>query len=135
VRRVVCASPAFLKAHGTPRAPADLAALKTIAFALGESPEPWSFAAGEAVRPASQLLVNSLDVALDAARAGHGVARALSYQVEPHLRSGELKIVLAAHEPPPVPVSLVYLEGRRAPARVRSFVDFAVERLRRQLRA
>jgi DNA-binding transcriptional LysR family regulator len=134
VRRVVCASPAFLKAHGVPRTPADLAALKAIAFALGESPEPWSFASGNAVRPASQLLVNSLDVAIDAARAGHGVARALSYQVEPHLRSGELRLLLEGHELPPVPVSLVSLEGRRAPARVRSFVDFAVERLRLRLK-
>jgi DNA-binding transcriptional LysR family regulator len=54
----------------------------------------------------------------------------LSYQIAPQLRTGELRIVLEEFEPPPVPVSLVTLEGRRAAPRVRRFVDFAVERLR-----
>ncbi len=44
-------------------------------------------------------------------------------------------IVLADHEPPAIPVQLVHLEGRRAAARVRAFVDFAAERLRAVLGA
>jgi DNA-binding transcriptional LysR family regulator len=130
VRRVVCASPGLLETHGVPRKPADLAQLPAIRFSIGESPEPWSFASGETIRPAGQLVVSSNDVAIAAALAGRGLARVLSYQIEPQVRSGELKIVLAEYEPAPVPVNVVYLEGRRAPARVRAFVAFAVERLR-----
>jgi len=131
VRRVVCASPAFLAAQGEPRVPADLARFGAIAFSIGgESPEPWTFASGESVRPRSQLLANSNDVAIAGAVAGHGLARVLSYQIAPQLRAGELRLVLEGFEPPPVPVSLVTLEGRRAAPRVRRFLDFAVERLR-----
>jgi DNA-binding transcriptional LysR family regulator len=130
VRAVVCASPAYLEAHGVPRAPADLRAFRAIMFSSGDAPEGWSFGNGETVRPPSQVLVNSNDVAIAGALAGHGLARVLSYQIAPQLRTGELRIVLEEFEPPPVPVSLVTLEGRRAAPRVRRFVDFAVERLR-----
>jgi DNA-binding transcriptional LysR family regulator len=131
VRRVVCASPAFLAAHGEPRAPADLARFSALAFSIGgDAPEPWTFASGESVRPRSQLLANSNDVAIAGAVAGHGLARVLSYQIAPQLRAGVLRLVLETFEPPPVPVSLVTLEGRRAAPRVRRFLDFAAERLR-----
>jgi DNA-binding transcriptional LysR family regulator len=130
VRRVVCASPEYLAARGTPRTPADLGQHDAIGFSVGAAPEPWTFAAGEAVTPPTRLAVNSNDVAIAAALAGRGLARVLSYQIAPELRAGGLEVVLAAFEPPPVPISVVYAEARRAPAKVRAFVDFAVERLR-----
>lgn len=133
VRRVVCASPGYLAARGTPAAPADLAQLDTISFSQTGSPEEWSFASGsrlEKVLPPSQLLVNTADVAIAAAVAGRGLARVLSYQIGPELCDGRLSIVLPAFEPPPVPIHVVHPEGRRAAARVRAFVDFLVERLR-----
>jgi DNA-binding transcriptional LysR family regulator len=133
VRRVVCASPGYLAARGAPAAPADLAQLDTISFSQTGPPGDWSFGSGsrvERVFPPSQLLVNTADVAIAAAVAGRGITRVLSYQIGPELRDGRLSIVLAAHEPPPVPIHVVYLEGRRAAARVRAFVDFLVDRLR-----
>jgi DNA-binding transcriptional LysR family regulator len=130
VRAVICASPAYLEAHGVPRAPAELRAFSAIMFSSGDAPEGWTFANGETVRPRSQVLVNSNDVAIAGAVAGHGLARVLSYQIAPQLRAGELRTVLEDVEPPPIPVSLVTLEGRRAAPRVRAFVDFAAERLR-----
>jgi DNA-binding transcriptional LysR family regulator len=130
VRRVVCASPDYLAARGAPRTPADLSQLDAIAISHGNSPEEWSFASGKPITPPAQLLVNGNDVAIAAAVAGRGVARVLSYQIAPELAAGKLQIVLAAFEPPPIPISVVYAEGRRAAAKVRAFVDFAVERLR-----
>jgi DNA-binding transcriptional LysR family regulator len=62
--------------------------------------------------------------------AGQGLARALAYQVTDEVRDGRLRVVLQAHEPPPVPVHLVYPAGRVAAAKVREFVHFAAERLR-----
>lgn len=133
VRWVVCASAEYLAARGEPRAPADLARHDTIAFSSTGSPVEWSFGSGsrvERVFPSSQLLANTADVAIAAAVAGRGLARVLSYQIGPELRAGRLSIVLAAHEPPPVPIHVVHPEGRRAAARVRGFVDFLVDRLR-----
>ncbi|MDX1374225.1 MAG: LysR family transcriptional regulator [Burkholderiales bacterium] len=130
VRRVVCASPAYLAARGAPRAPADLAQHELIASSPGGEPTEWSFASGETITPAARLTVSGSDVAIAAALAGRGIARVLSYQVAPELRAGGLAIVLAEFEPPPLPVSLVSLEGPRAAAKVRAFVDYAVERLR-----
>lgn len=133
VRRVVCAAPAYLDRQGRPRSPADLADFQAIGFSSGEAQGDWSFGAGaelRSVRPATQLLVNSNDVTIAAAVAGRGLVRALSYQIAAEVEAGRLEIVLAAFEPPPLPIHLVHAEGRRANARVRGFVDFAVERLR-----
>jgi DNA-binding transcriptional LysR family regulator len=69
-------------------------------------------------------------VVLLAARQGHGLARALSYQVADDVAAGRLKVVLQAHEPPPIPIHLVHAEGRRTTAKVRAFLDFSVARLR-----
>ena len=54
----------------------------------------------------------------------------LSYQAGPSLQEGALQIVLEAFEEPPLPIHVLYPEGRQAPAKVRAFVDLAVARLR-----
>jgi len=133
VRRVVCASPAFLAAHGTPRKPADLASLDAVVFAQGAAQQEWTFGSGraaETVSLRSRFAVNGADVAIAAAVAGRGIARVLSYQIGPEVRAGKLKVVLTGFEPPPIPVSVVHPAGRTGTARVRSFVGFAIEKLR-----
>ena len=57
----------------------------------------------------------------------------MSYQVGEDLAAKRLKVVLEPWELPPIPVHVVYQEGRRAAARVRSFVDHAVKALRATL--
>lgn len=138
VRRVVCASPDYLERRGTPATPVELERHDCIGFQAAAAPAAWVFPARsgdgvETVRPPMRLLVNTADVAVAAARDGRGVVRVLSYQVAEEVRQGQLAIVLADCEPPPIPVQLVHLEGRRAAARVRAFVDFAAERLRAAL--
>jgi DNA-binding transcriptional LysR family regulator len=61
---------------------------------------------------------------------GWGLARVLSYQIGEHLVAGRLQNVLAEFEQEPLPIHIVHPEGRRAPAKVRAFVDLAAERLR-----
>jgi len=78
------------------------------------------------------LNVNSAEVAIAAALDGWGFTRVLSYMVAPEVRAGSLKVVLTSFEPPRIPISLVYREGRKAAAKVRAFVDFAGTRLRSQ---
>lgn len=139
VRRVIVASPGYLARCGEPQVPADLAAHAAVGHAIdGGEPRPWQLAAeaGQPERlvqgpqPRFQLTVNGGDVAIQAAREGHGLVRQLSYQVDDDLRAGRLRTVLAAFEPPPIPVYLVHAEGRRASAKVRAFVDHAAAHLR-----
>ncbi|MBL8384017.1 MAG: LysR family transcriptional regulator [Burkholderiales bacterium] len=133
VRRVVCAAPSYLRRHGTPRSPADLARHCVIS-AAGVTPSTvWAFTRGGAaervaVRP--RLAVSSNDSAIAAAEAGVGLTRVLSYQVAEAIDDGRLKPVLVAFEPPPVPVHVVHREGRHAVRRVRAFLDLVIARLR-----
>lgn len=133
VRRIVCASPAYLAAHGTPRSPADLAEHEAIPFIRGPSTRDWLFHYGsrtETAEPRTRLIVNHADVAVAAAVAGHGLTRVLSYQAAAEIRAGLLQVVLQDYEPPPIPIQVVHQEGRRASARVRALVDMLAEGLR-----
>ena len=138
VRRVVCAAPAFLREHGAPRDPDELQRYCTITAAMeGRGPQ-WRFLQDgqpRRVRVDSQLTVTSFQAAVLAAREGWGLTQVVSYQVARHLASGELEVVLRDFELPPLPVHVVYPEGRKSSAKVRSFVDFCVEALRRDLAA
>ena len=133
VRRITCAAPSYLKKHGTPRAPRELADHTCFVFSSERSAPSWAYQhAGRQLsfRPRPTLLVNSSEVGIDAAVAGAGITRALSYMVAGHVQAGRLRVVLEDYEIEPLPIHVVYREGRQAPARVRAFVDFAVSRLR-----
>jgi len=136
VRRAVYASPAYLAAHGAPARPADLARHACLAFSgPGQPPERWSFGRGKARTAAAiapRLVVNLAEPAIDAAVAGLGITRVLSYMVDHLVRAGALRPVLQSYEPPPIPVHVVYPAGRHLPLRTRLFVDLAVESLRRK---
>ena len=69
--------------------------------------------------------------AIDAAVAGLGITRVLSYMVDHLVRAGTLRVVLPSFEPPPIPVHVVHPAGRHLPLRTRLFVDLAVAVLRR----
>ncbi len=134
VRRVMVASPDYLEANGEPRTAADLARHAGIGFLpMGGAAAPWTlYAQGERtpVTLETPLVANTGEMAIAAAVAGRGITRALSYQVADDVVAGRLKVVLADHEAPPIPVHLVYPAGRKAAAKVRVFVDMAVEHLR-----
>lgn len=133
VRSVVCGSPHYLATHGRPRTLNDLVKHKTIAFWPTVASIDWSFVSGSRVRivrASAQLMVNSNDLAIAAAVAGRGLARVLSYQIAAEVRAKRLETVLEDFEPKPLPISVVYVEGRRAAAKVHAFVDMTVERLR-----
>lgn len=133
VRRVVCASPAYLKQHGTPKLPADLSR-HVVVLASSVSPAiDWRFTSESkttTVRARPRLTVTSNEAAIEAVRRGFGITRLLSYQVAPYVASGELKIVLDQFEPPRLPIHILHREGRHASARVRTFVDLMVANLR-----
>ncbi|CAN7322657.1 LysR family transcriptional regulator [Mesorhizobium amorphae] len=136
IRRVVCASPAYLAEHGTPQTPQDLAAHSCITFENLSAPAAWTFVAGKselAIPVRSRLRVNTAEAAIDAAIAGVGVTRVLSYQIAAEVRAGTLCPILQEFEPPPWPVSLVHAGQGLLPVKLRAFLDFAAPRLKERL--
>ena len=128
VRLVVCGSPAFFEKHGLPETPQDLAGWPGISFDLIR-PVSWNFADGPKGRQHkidihARLSVNTAEVALDAAIAGIGVTRVLSYQAADAVRRGLLRIVLEDFEPPPLSVHLLHAAQGAMPFKLRSFLDF-----------
>ena len=135
LHRIVVASPDYLARCGTPKAPAELGAHAIIAFSGMEGADRWVFRgqggeASVAIRP--RLVVTTAEAAVDAARAGFGVTRVLSYQAADDIARGSLRRLLQAHEGAELPVHLLYPGGRHPPPKLRAFLDFAVPRLRRR---
>jgi len=133
VRWVVCASPAFLAGRGRPRHPNELSGAPIVATSAIGQHKTWPFLVEHEllnVRPEPRLVVTANQAAITAACLGLGFTRVLSYQVASKVAAGELEIVLADVELPPLPIHVMYQGGRKAPARVRSFVDFTVKALR-----
>ncbi|MBK5377649.1 LysR family transcriptional regulator [Pseudomonas sp. TH43] len=133
VRRVVCGSPQYLDEHGRPNHPQALAGAPVVATSSIGQQRSWLFLdQGQplSVKPEPRLVVTANQSAITAACMGVGLTRVLSYQVASKVAAGELEIVLAEYELPPLPIHIVYQGGRKAPVRVRSFVDFAVSALR-----
>jgi DNA-binding transcriptional LysR family regulator len=136
VRWVVCGSPRYFAAHGTPRKPADLSALACVTFDLRGQSASWKFGRGKASKSVpirSRFSVNTAEAALDAAILGAGVTRVLSYQAAKAIKDGGLQIVLEQFEPEPLPVSILHSEQTFMPQKIRSFIDFAVPLLRKKL--
>jgi DNA-binding transcriptional LysR family regulator len=130
MRRVVVASPRYLKARGTPLKPSDLAGHDMIGSAAGLLSE-WRFIdRGKEIRvpcPA-RFATNSVDAAIAFAEQDGGLALLLAYQVEDALKAGRLKTVLQDYETPPLPIHLVYPTSRLLSAKVRAFIDLVVEK-------
>ena len=119
-----------------PQAPEDLAEHDCITFTAVAQPERWAFPGerGERRVPIhSRLVVNAAEAAVDAAVAGLGITRVLSYQAARPLAAGALQLLLEHCDPPAMPVSLIHREARFPPAKVRRFVSFAATRLRQEL--
>lgn len=135
IRHVVCASPAYFAARGRPARPADLATHDCITFEGLASPGSWNIGKKDkSVVVHSRLVVNTAEAAIDAAIAGLGITRVLSYQVANAVAAGTLATVLQEFEPSPWPVSLVFGGQRPLPQKLRAFLSFATPRLKEALR-
>jgi DNA-binding transcriptional LysR family regulator len=135
MRRIAVAAPGYLKRRGRPRSPADLARHDVIAFAGIDRVERWRFAGGVEARIKPRLIVNTAEAALDAAIAGFGITRVLSYQAANALSDRRLVRLLREQEAGATPVHVVYPEGRHPPPKLRAFLDTIVPRLRQRCSA
>jgi DNA-binding transcriptional LysR family regulator len=138
VRRVVCASPDYLAAHGEPTAPAELASHACINFDGLTSSRAWTFSAGKSeqtvpIRP--RLVTNTAESSIDAAALGLGLTRVLSYQAADAVRAGRLQFVLEEFESSTLPVHVVHAGQTPLPLKLRAFLDFMTPRLKACLAA
>ena len=133
VRRIVCASADYLEQNGHPDTPDDLANHSIIVPISTENTNQWSFNVNgkkEIIKLNSRLRCNQNGAALRAAVLGHGITSLMSYQIGEELEKGTLKSLLTDYEEAPLPVNIIHLEGRRANAKIRAFIDLAIERFR-----
>ncbi|MGH8237873.1 MAG: LysR substrate-binding domain-containing protein [Steroidobacteraceae bacterium] len=133
IRRVVCASPGYLEERGTPKTPQDLLKHECVTFTGLTDAGSWAFRDHQTVRVRSRLTTSTAEAAIDATLAGVGLTCTLSYQIADAVEAGKLAVVLRKFEPPPLPVSLIYVHESRITAKLRAFVDFAAPRLRARL--
>ncbi|MBB5261730.1 DNA-binding transcriptional LysR family regulator [Rhizobium leguminosarum] len=138
VRRVVVAAPQYLDSRAAITEPSDLSRHDLIAFS-NFGLESWSFAPAKGtsvprtVHFTPRYLVNSVRAAAASAAEGMGVTRLYSYHVAEYVRDARLRVVLPQAEPPALPVHILTPQGRAAVPKVRTFIDFAVPRLRSEL--
>jgi len=133
-RRLLCASPAYLRRAGEPTAPRELAQHSCIF--LRESDETfgtWHLRAGtrhETVKVRGPLSSNDGDCTMAWALDGHGILLRSEWDAAPYLRSGRLRTVLADWSLPPADIHLLFPSKAHLSAKTRAFVDFMLERFK-----
>jgi LysR family transcriptional regulator for bpeEF and oprC len=128
-----CASPAYLRKHGYPAHPNELATghrcINYFSSKTGKSHE-WDFMRGEeslTITPPGSLRVNDATADLRAGLEGLGIVRLTTYSADRYLRSGELEAVLTDWSSAPMPVQVVYPQNRHLSAKVRVFVEWVAD--------
>ncbi len=130
MRRIVVASPGYLKRRGEPKMPEAIAAHDTIQFGATAGMADWRFAVdGREVRAAimPRFVTNSADAAVLHAEQDGGLTRVLAYQAADSIKRGRVKVVLTQFEQPALPIHIVYPTSRLLSAKVRTFIDLVTE--------
>ena len=127
-RRLVCAAPSYLKQHGVPKAPNDLARFNCIVLRQNDAAYgTWRFTKGkqtETVKVRGTLSSNDGEVALNWALDGHGLLLRAEWDIAKYIRSGRLQIVLEDYATPPADIHAIYPEKHRLSPKVKVFVEF-----------
>jgi len=129
MRFVTCATPTYLKAHGTPRSIDDLKQHACIVHFSGRTGRAfdWDFIVGNEIVKVTMhgpVAVSDAQANVACALQHLGLAQLGAYQVRAHLDSGALAEVLPDTPPTPMPISLLYPQGRMGSPKVRAFADW-----------
>ncbi|TBV14356.1 LysR family transcriptional regulator [Stutzerimonas kirkiae] len=128
--RVLCAAPSYLKRHGMPRHPSDLASHRCLH--IGHQPQAdWHFEGEQpvTVRITAMLAANDGDVVHRWALGGHGIALKSIWDITDDLANGHLVRVLPEYPSPATPLHAMYPHNRQLAPRVRVFIDYLLEHL------
>jgi DNA-binding transcriptional LysR family regulator len=128
---VVCAAPEYFRRHGTPQVPEDLARHVCLGYSYEESVNEWRFSGADGehvVHVSGNVRANNGDLLRVAALGGAGIIWQPRFLVGADLRAGRLQAVLTQYESRELGIYAVYPSRRYLSAKVRSFIDFLVER-------
>ena len=126
-RRVLVASPGYLKKHGVPASPADLADHRALNFGHASGQQRWQLQNGGEVVSVpidAALCSNNGDVLRAAALNGNGITLLPTFLVGPDIAAGRLSLVLPDHPPVGLGIYALYAPNRYLAAKTRVFVDF-----------
>ncbi len=127
-RRLLCAAPAYLARHGTPKVPNDLLQHQCIGIRQGDDGYGiWRLSQGkrtETVKVRGRLSTSDGEIAVNWALDGHGILMRAEWDIARYLRSGRLRQVLESYQTPPADIHVVYPQHHQTSARVRAFVEF-----------
>ncbi|VBF38255.1 LysR family transcriptional regulator [Burkholderia pseudomallei] len=129
------ASPAYLARHGVPRTPADLERHRLVNYASPSNGRvaPWEWVEGDEVKRVAlraRVTVNSAEAYIACCLAGLGLIQIPAYDVNAHLRAGELVEVLPDHRAAPMPMTLLYPHRQHLSRRFQVFAEWLEALLR-----
>ena len=128
---VLCAAPVYLKRHGTPAAPKDLAGHNCFTYEYASPRNQWRFSGPDGrehtVRIGGTVHTNNGDLHAELAAHGAGITLEPNFIVDDHLRAERLVVLLPQYSAPPLPIYAVYPTRRHLSAKVRLFVDHLIE--------
>ena len=130
VKTLALASPGYLAERGEPQRPADLVAHDCVIDTNRREPTKWTFPGGERVTVRGRLYLSNASACVAAAEAGLGIAYVPDFVATEAVATGAVRVVLAAHQVEPLPVSVLYPGGRHVPAKLRVLIDFLVRAFR-----
>ncbi len=126
-RRVVCASPDYLKKNGKPQTPEDISRHNCLVYSPRTSLKEWEFIdQGEKIKIkiSGDIQCNDGDALRIAAIQGCGIAQLPTYMVGLDIQSGRLNALLEEYEPEKLPVYAIYNHRKYLSAKIRTFIDF-----------
>ena len=132
VRRLTVASPAYLKAKGTPRCPEDLKSHDCIVYTRLATGNRWHFESKDGplgVTVSGRYRVDNSEAVREGVLASLGIAVIPAFAFSGEVERGEVKVLLKAFEPKPLPLNAVYASRRFVPPRVRAMIDFLAHEL------
>ena len=138
ISRVVCAAPAYLKQHGTPKHPNELRDHDCLTYGYLSTGNQWKLTGKDGdhwVNPRWTLCANNAEVLRDAAVAGRGVALVPVFIAAAALKAGKLRTFLDDYSAPPLSLYAIYPPTRHLAVKVRLFIDYLVETFTKPERA
>ena len=129
-RRVICASPEYIKENGAPKKPEDLLEHNCLIYMPRNDISKWEFfenGRSKKIKISGDIQCNSGDALRIASIQGCGIAQLPTYMIGLDIQAGRLKALLENYEPEKQPIYAIYNDRKYLPAKVRTFIDFIYE--------
>ena len=130
LRQVICASPDYLDRNGLPDAPTELSGHNCVLFSYSSDANKWTLCEqdqSQSVLVSGNYRVNNSEALLEALLAGVGIGRLPTFVAGPDLKAGRLIQLFQTYQIPDQTFYAVFPERQYLPAKVRAFLDFAIE--------